>query len=134
MRLFFDTNVIVAAVTRDTDRSEAAVTVLNECEEGYASLLNLMELRTVLAKKKQIERDRVRQIEQRVASRVTVTFPDASDFLDANRVQEEKLLYPMDAIVLSAADAVDAELVTFDSELQEHGAISPSEAIAVDID
>ncbi|MDV7348497.1 PIN domain-containing protein [Halorubrum distributum] len=129
MRSFLDTNVLVAAVTRDTDRSDVAVTVLNEAEEPYTSMLNLMELRTVLAKKKRIERERVRQIEQRIASRTTVTFPDASDFVDANEIQGETLLYPMDAMILSAADAVDAELVTFDAELREYGAKTPTEMI-----
>lgn len=51
MRLFFDTNVLVAAVTRDTDRSNVAVDCLNEADDPYVSVLNLMELRSVLAKK-----------------------------------------------------------------------------------
>ena len=129
MKLFLDTNVIVAAVTRDTKRSETAVAALNEFDETYTSMINLMELRTVLAKKKRIERARVEQIEQRVASRTTMTFPDASDLIEANRLQEETLLYPMDAIVLSAANAVDATLVTFDGELQEYGAKAPYEVV-----
>lgn len=129
MRLFLDTNVIVAAVTRDTERSEAAVAALNEFDETYTSMINLMELRTVLTKKKRIERDQVQQIEQRVASRATVTFPDASDLIEANRLQEETLLYPMDAMVLSAANAVDATLITFDSELREYGAKAPHEVV-----
>jgi predicted nucleic acid-binding protein len=49
--------------------------------------------------------------------------------IEANRLQEETLLYPMDAIVLSAANAVDATLVTFDSELRDHGATAPHEVI-----
>ena len=129
MKRFLDTNVIVAAVTRDTDRSDAAVSVLNDGDEVYTSLLNLMELRTVLTKKKQFERGRVEQIEQRVASRVTVTFPDASDMIEANRIQEETLLYPMDALVLSCANSVGATLVSFDAELRDHGAKHPGDVI-----
>ena len=52
---------------------------------------------------------------------MTVTFHDASDVMTANRLQSETLLYPMDAMILSAADAADATLVSFDSELVEHG-------------
>ncbi|WP_254523774.1 PIN domain-containing protein [Natrinema caseinilyticum] len=129
MKLFLDTNVIVAAVTKDTDRSAAAIRALNAFEETNTSVLNLMELRTVLTKKKQFERDRVEKIEQRVSSRTTITFLDASDIVAANRLQEETLLYPMDALVLAAADAVDATLVSFDSELGEHGAKQPQELI-----
>lgn len=123
------TNVVVAAVTNDTDRSEAAVRALNDFDETYTSVLNLMELRTVLTKKKQFERERVERIEQRISSRTTVTFPDASDVLGANRVQNETLLYPMDALVLAAADAVDATPVSFDSELRDHGAKQPQELV-----
>jgi predicted nucleic acid-binding protein len=122
MRVLLDTNVLVAAVTRDTQRSDAALEVLNEADDAYVSVLNLMELRSVLTKKKQFERDRIDQIEQRITSRTTVTFRDASDMMAANQLQSETLLYPMDALVLTAADAIDATLVLFDSELVEHGA------------
>jgi predicted nucleic acid-binding protein len=72
MSVLFDTNVLVAAVTRDTDRSEAAIRVLNEVEDPHTSILNLMELRSVLAKKKAFERDRIDRIERRVAGKMTV--------------------------------------------------------------
>jgi predicted nucleic acid-binding protein len=84
MRLLLDTNVLVAAVTRDTDRSDAAVELLNEVDELYVSVLNLMELRSVLAKKKGFDRDRIETIERRITARTTVTFPDASDVMAAN--------------------------------------------------
>lgn len=129
MKLFLDTNVLVAAVTRDTDRSGRAIKLLNEVDETYVSVLNLMELRSVLTKKKQFERDRIEQIENRITSRATVTFPDASDVMTANRLQSETLLYPMDALVLAAANAVDATLVTFDAELVDHGAELPSNVL-----
>jgi predicted nucleic acid-binding protein len=126
MTLLLDTNVLVAAVTRDTERSDIATELLNDATDVHVSVLNLMELRSVLSKKKkQFERDRVRQIENRITSRTTVTFPDASDMMAANRLQRETLLYPMDALVLAAADAIDATLVSFDKELTEHGAELP---------
>ena len=116
MKLLLDTNILVAAVTRDTERSDTAVELLNEIDEAYVSVLSLMELRSVLTKKKQFERKRIDRIEDRIASRATVTFPDASDMMDANQLQSETLLYPMDALILAAADAIDATLVSFDSE------------------
>ncbi|WP_435182776.1 type II toxin-antitoxin system VapC family toxin [Halobellus sp. EA9] len=129
MRLFLDTNILVAAVTRDTERSETAVELLNEAEGLHISILNLMELRSVLAKKKQFEREQIDRIESRIASRTTVTFPDASDMMTANQLQSDTLLYPMDALILAAAEAVDATLVSFDGELTEHGAVPPSETL-----
>lgn len=42
MNAFFDTNVLVAAVTADTGRSEQAIELLNEIDSGYTSILNVM--------------------------------------------------------------------------------------------
>lgn len=129
MKLLLDTNVLVAAVTNDTERSEIAVELLNRADDVYVSVLSLMEIRSVLSKKKQFERDRIRQIENRITSRTTVAFPDASDVMAANQLQAETLLYPMDALVLAAADAIDATLVSFDAELVEHGAERPKDVV-----
>jgi predicted nucleic acid-binding protein len=129
MTLFLDTNVLVAAVTQDTDRSELAIKALNHADDPYTSVLNLMELRSVLAKKKTMERDRIEQIEQRITSRTTVTFLDASDVMAANRRQSEDLLYPMDALILAAAESVDATLISFDKELLDNGATHPQDVV-----
>jgi predicted nucleic acid-binding protein len=126
MRCFADTNVLVAVVTKDDGRADAAIAVLND-HEMHTSVLNLMELRSVLAKKKQFDREHVEQIEARITNRATITFPDASDIVAANRLQRETYLYPMDALILAAADAADATLLSFDAELREHGAKSPEE-------
>jgi len=63
MTYLLDTNILIAAVTQDSERSEAARELLNTTENLHVSVLNLMELRSVLSKKKQFERDRVDQIE-----------------------------------------------------------------------
>jgi predicted nucleic acid-binding protein len=100
MTYLLDTNILIAAVTQDSERSAAARKLLNTTENLHVSVLNLMELRSVLSKKKQFERDQVDQIEARITSRTTVTFPDASDMLAANQLQSDTLLYPMDALIL----------------------------------
>lgn len=56
-----------------------------------------------------------------------VTFPDASDVMAAKGLQSDTLLYPIDAIVLAAAEAVDATLVSFDGELLDPGAKSSTD-------
>jgi predicted nucleic acid-binding protein len=132
MRVLLDTNVLVAAVTQDTDRSDEAIELLDQVDDPLVSVLSLMELRSVLSKKKRFERERIDAIENRVTSRMTVTFPDASDMMAANRLQSDTLLYPMDAMILSAADAADATLVSFDSELVEHGAEIPQQLLDED--
>ena len=74
MKAFFDTNVLVAAVTTDTDRSQAAIDLLNGVDNGDTSVVNLMELRSVLAKKKAFERERIERIEDRIARKATISF------------------------------------------------------------
>ena len=132
MSVLLDTNVLVAAVTRDTDRSHEAIELLDQVDDPLVSVLSLMKLRSVLSKKKRFGRDRIDDIENRITARMTVTFPDASDMIAANRLQSETLLYPMDAMILSAADAADATLVSFDSELVEHGADLPQQSLDED--
>jgi predicted nucleic acid-binding protein len=47
MTLLLDTNILVAAVTRDTERSTDAIELLNETDDVYVSVLSLMELRSI---------------------------------------------------------------------------------------
>lgn len=56
MRCFVDTNVLVAVLTKDDERVDTATELLNT-HEPYTSVLNLMELRSVLTKKKRFDRD-----------------------------------------------------------------------------
>ena len=55
MNTFTDTNILAAAVTADSNRSDQAVRLLNEVENGLTSFLNVLDLRSVLAKKKSVE-------------------------------------------------------------------------------
>lgn len=131
MRCFLDTNVFIAAVL-DTDESEAtgtATALLNDTHEFLTSLLTLMELRTVLTKKHRLEHDRVAAIEDEVRSDVEVVVPDAGTAIDANRLQDETLLYPMDSLILACAQEYDATLVSFDGELIDVGAEHPADVI-----
>jgi predicted nucleic acid-binding protein len=125
MRLFLDTNIFVAVVTDEPDLGETAANLLDENHEFLTSTLNLMELRTVLTKKNRLELDRAQQIQQEITRDVAVVLPDASDMLDANRLQQDTLLYPLDCLILACAESHDAELVSFDSELQDNGALDP---------
>lgn len=125
MTLFLDTNLFVAAVTDEPDLGEEATRVLDSDDDFITSTLNLMELRTVLTKKNRLEISRAQQIQQEITQDVAVVIPDASDMMDANRLQQETLLYPLDCLILACANSHDADLVSFDSELQDNGAIEP---------
>lgn len=129
MRFFLDTNIFVAAVTDEPEAGEIAADLLSSDHEFLTSTLNLMELRTVLTKKQRLERSRAKSIQTEITRDVAVVIPDASDMMDANRLQQETLLYPLDCLILACAQGHDADLVSFDTELQEAGALSPSDLI-----
>lgn len=129
MKLFLDTNVFIAAVTDEPDTGAIAVDVLNGDHDFLTSTLNLMELRSVLTKKERLELSQAETIQDEITADVRVVIPDASDMMDANRLQRETLLYPLDCLILACAQGHDADLVSFDSELQEAGALDPEDYV-----
>ncbi|MCU4754258.1 PIN domain-containing protein [Halobacteria archaeon AArc-curdl1] len=129
MRIFLDTNLFVAIVTDEPESGEIAAELLNTEHEFLTSTLNLMELRTVLTKKNRLELPAAQSIQDEITQDVSIVIPDASDMMDANRLQQETLLYPLDCLILACAQGHDAELVSFDGELQEAGALSPTDLL-----
>ena len=93
-RLFLDTNVFIASVTKEKERVEVAKELLNSDYEFYTSLLNLLELRTVLAKKKRLEQTRVEKAIEQISEEVEIFVHETSDVLATNKLQQETLRYP----------------------------------------
>lgn len=129
MRIFLDTNVFIAAVTDEPETGAVAADVLDADHELLTSTMNLMELRSVLTKKQRLEFSRVEAIQNEITADVRVIIPDASDMMDANRLQRETLLYPLDCLILACAQGHDSTLVSFDSELQDAGALDPTDCL-----
>ena len=129
VKIFVDTNILVAALAEQSDNSRKAKSILESENEIYTSLLNIMELRTVLAKKKGFELDEVSEIEASVKDSVEIIIPDSSDFIGSNKSHQESLLYPMDCLILEMAESQDLDLVSFDSELVHQGAVTPEELL-----
>jgi predicted nucleic acid-binding protein len=138
MKAFVDTNVFVAAVTDEPDRGVAvrlvgdgrgvaATTFLDADHEFQTSLLNLMELRSVLSKKKRRERDRIEALERRILGYVDLVVPDTADMVAADELQRETFLYPIDCLILACAREQGSTLVSFDGELVDAGAVPPEE-------
>ncbi len=128
-RLFLDTNVVVASLTSEPQRGAVATEILDIEAEYYTGLLNIMELRTVLTKKKMIEQNRVERIIKQIEDRLEVIYHEPSDLVAANELQSQTLLYPLDCLLLAIAEDQDATLVTFDAELIDAGARSPSDIL-----
>jgi predicted nucleic acid-binding protein len=127
MKVFVDTNVFIASITDEPGRGDVATELLNESHEFCTSILNLMEIRSVLTKKKRVEQQRVEDVLTDIYGRVDIYAPEISDQISAYSLQQDTLLYTLDCVLLALAEDIDATLVTFDGELLENGAISPSE-------
>jgi predicted nucleic acid-binding protein len=129
MKLFVDTNVFVARLTDEPGRGEVATRLLNGDHEFCTSILDLVELRSVMTTKKRVEQDRVETVLSDIYNSVDIYAPETSDRITASERQQETLLSTMDCVLLALADDVDAALTTFDSELLDHGGVAPGELI-----
>ena len=129
MRVFVDTNVFIASLTEEPERGKEATDFLNEPHEFVTSIPNLMELRTALAKKKNLEQDRVETIIDDIRGTIAIYQPDEEDVLSAYDQQRKTLLYPLDCLLLSMAEFAEATPVSFDRELLTNGATAPAELV-----
>jgi len=129
MRVFVDTNVFVASLTDEPGRGDVATELLNESHEFCTSILNLMEIRSVLTKKKRVEQERVEEVLTDVYGNVDIYAPEISDQIAAYSLQQDTLLYTLDCVLLALAEDIDATLVTFDGELLDNGAVPPAELL-----
>ena len=129
MKIFVDTNVFIASLTDEPGRGEIATQLLNGDHEFCTSILNLMEIRSVMTKKKHVEQDRVESVLSDVYSSMDIYAPEISDQITAYELQRDNLLYTMDCVLLALANDIDATMVTFDGELLDHGGVAPKEMI-----
>jgi len=129
MKLFVDTNVFVASLTDEPGRGDIATELLNEGHEFCTSILDLMEIRSVLTKKKRVEQSRVEEILTDIYGNADIYAPEISDQISGYSLQQDTLLYTLDCVLLALAEDLDATLVTFDGELLESGAVSPTELL-----
>jgi predicted nucleic acid-binding protein len=129
MTVFLDSNIFIAIVTDDTDRSDGARALLNTDREFYSSIYSLMEIRNVLATKYQYNRSEIEQIEQTVRAYAEPVSHSSILLQQADDIQQETYVTAMDALMLASAEHIDGTLVTFDTELHRHGAIPPEELV-----
>lgn len=128
MIVLVDTNVFVAALTDEIPRGQAAAEFLNQDHDFFTTIFNLMELRSVLAKKKRVERDEIEDIILDITGYVTIVAPSYDDLVGAYHFQSDTMLYPLDCLFLYVAEESDGGVfVTFDGEALEHGAKEPEE-------
>jgi predicted nucleic acid-binding protein len=130
MKVLVDTNVFVASLTDEPARGDVATELLNQDHDFCTSILNLMEIRSVMTKKKRIEQNRVEDVLTDIYAQVDIYAPEISDQISAYSLQQDTLLYTLDCVLLALSDDLDATLATFDGELLDNGAVEPSDLIA----
>jgi uncharacterized protein with PIN domain len=69
---FVDANVFVASLTDEPDRGDIATMFLNQSHDLCTSILNLMEIRSVMTKKKKVEQQRVETVLDDISENVDV--------------------------------------------------------------
>ncbi len=84
MKLFIDTNIFISAIFGEEERSEIAKEVLNLEVDKYTSLLNLMEIRSVLSKKKQISKKEIEKVIDDIIHGTEIVIPDSSSFIQSS--------------------------------------------------
>mgnify|MGYP002761347278 CR=1 FL=1 len=129
MKIFIDSNIFVAVLTEEEERFSEAKKLLNSDHQIVTSMLNLMEVRSVLSKKKNHDRAEIQEVEDDIIEMADIIIPDSSDFIRANPLQKESYAYPIDSILMAIARNADAVLATFDSELLDNGAKEPGELL-----
>ena len=129
--VFLDTNIFIASLIDEPGRGDEATDLMNQDMEFVTSVLNLMELRTVLTKKKRVEQTEAEEIISDIRNRVSVYEVDRGVTIRAVEVQKEHLIYPMDALILASAQQLNIDLATFDSELIKAGAKPPLDVLNV---
>jgi len=129
MKIFVDTNILVAVLTEEENRFSEAKQLLNSDHQILTSMLNLMEVRSVLSKKKNHERQEIEEVEEDIVELADIIIPDSSDFLKANKLQRESYAYPMDSLITALAENSNTVLASFDKEMIENGAKTPKEIL-----
>ena len=90
MKVFVDTNVFVASLTNEPSRGKTATYLLNQDYEFCTSILNLMELRSVMTKKKHVEQDRVEETLADIYTTVDIYAPEISDQIEAYSLHKRR--------------------------------------------
>ena len=129
MTFFVDSNIFIAIVTGDTDRSDTAQALLDSDRDFYTSIYNIMEVRNVLATKYHFQRSRIEKVENTVRTYADPVSHSSILIQEADAIQEETYVTAMDAIMLAGASHVDGTLITFDTELHRHGAKPPEDVL-----
>ncbi|NOZ76750.1 MAG: PIN domain-containing protein [Euryarchaeota archaeon] len=125
-RVFLDSDVLLNVLLKEEGKGgeklwEAPVRILNLIGagrlSGSTSIINLMEIRTVLSRKKKWKKALIFQKEKELKESLDILIPTWTDHIKADKYHRETFLYPMDCLILTLAGNNNYQLITRDSGL-----------------
>jgi predicted nucleic acid-binding protein len=127
IRVFLDTDVLINWLCKEVDPNtgfklwEAPYRIISLIEKrqiiAHTSLINIFEIRFVLRRKKRFEERKIKELIADLYKQLRIEVPDPIDIMTANKVQEEYLYDPFDAITYAVAVAISSEcIITRDRE------------------
>ncbi len=124
MRYLVDSDVFLHDILH-TERAEEARDFLDENSDHISTtILNLMEISSVLSRKYHWKKREINRIMDLLKSSIEILIPTEYDILGAFELSENLYLTPIDAILLSISKSNGMTLITFDSGIikeKEHG-------------
>lgn len=123
-----DTDILINWLTQEVDLNsdknlwEAPHQIIKLIEDkkikGFISIINLLEIRFVLRRKKDFTEQRIKEDVAKILEIIEVIIPDEIDLLRANNLQTKNPLGPFDAILVAVGLSLkEAKLISRDKSL-----------------
>lgn len=130
LRVFFDTDVIINWLAKEVEPETgfklwlAPYNIVKLLEgkkfEGHSSLINILEIRFVLRRKKGHSEKKIQELINEFREKFIVDVPDSIDLMSANNLQQENPLDPFDSIYLILSQLLSpAVVLTRDQDFTE---------------
>lgn len=127
MRVFIDSNIFLAVIEGSTGSQAGRQLLNNDDITRCTSLLNLVEIRNVLMKKKQETREFSETLLTWLENQLDVIVYESPALSDIDELHERELLDPMDCFFVLMAEEEDCVFVSLENELQDAGAVGPAD-------
>lgn len=116
-----DSDVVLNAIL-ETEKQDICVEFLDQKEnEINSTILNIMEISSVLSRKYQWEGEDIREVINTVEKGMDVLIPSESEILEGYELVFYNFYSPVDAILLTLSKNQDQVLITYDKELLKRG-------------
>lgn len=125
MKILVDTNIFIALI-ENSPGAKVANRLLNvRHHEIGTGTLNLLEIRTVLTKKKSKSQRKVEAFISWLRRNLDFIVDQIPPLSDVETRHKRTLLYPMDCLIMQTSDDAQAVPTTLDREMRDWGGVHP---------